>query len=284
MDTRNDPRYQGELFDLNDRQKWEGMDVYDNQGDKIGTVEDFYVDEQTRKPEWLQVKKGFFRGDKLIPITGVHRSQDGLMVPYTKDQVNDSPDISDDETISESEERMLYSHYGINYGKERSGTQLPEGGAGTRGMHDTGYRSGETRTRGADDAMTRSEEKLNIHKVRRPSELVRLKKRVVTDHVTKTVPVQREEVVVEREPITDANRDRAMKGPEIREGEHEVVLEREDVEAKKHVEPEERIRLNKQQTQEERRIEEDLRKERVDVEREGRDKRDRPEKPGRRVA
>jgi uncharacterized protein (TIGR02271 family) len=132
--------------------------------------------------------------------------------------------------------------------------------------------------------MTRSEEKLNIHKVRRPSELVRLKKRVVTDHVTKTVPVQREEVVVEREPITDANRDRAMKGPEIREGEHEVVLEREDVEAKKHVEPEERIRLNKQQTQEERRIEEDLRKERVDVEREGRDKRDRPEKPGRRVA
>ena len=67
----------------------------------------------------------------------------------------------------------------------------------------------------------------------------------MTENVNVTVPVQREKVRVEREPITDANRDAAMSGPDISEEEHEVVLHEEEVVAEKRAVPKERIRLEK---------------------------------------
>lgn len=107
---------------------------------------------------------------------------------------------------------------------------------------------------------------------KRPREAVRLRKVVVTEPVTKTVPVQREEIRVEREPITDQNRGAAMSGPALREGEHTEVLNEEEVVAEKAVEPKERVRLDKDVSVEEERVEEQLRKERIDVERERRNR------------
>jgi uncharacterized protein (TIGR02271 family) len=72
--------------------------------------------------------------------------------------------------------------------------------------------------------MTRSEEELRVGKAEREAGRARLKKYVVTENVTQTVPVQREEVRLEREPITDANVDPAASGPDISEAEHEVTL------------------------------------------------------------
>jgi uncharacterized protein (TIGR02271 family) len=92
-------------------------------------------------------------------------------------------------------------------------------------------------SRGADDAMTRSEEELRVGKARRPSELVRLKKRIVTEPKQVTVPVQHEEVHVEREPVTHKNIGEAMKGPELRERDHEVTLHEEQIEVEKKVVP-----------------------------------------------
>jgi len=66
-----------------------------------------------------------------------------------------------------------------------------------------------------DDAMTRSEEELRVGTARRERGRARLRKYVVTEQVQQTVPVRREEVRVEREPITDANVDRATSGPDI---------------------------------------------------------------------
>src|SRR5947207_12580850 len=79
-----------------------------------------------------------------------------------------------------------------------------------------------------DNAMTRSEEELEVGKTQRETGRARLRKYVVTDEVQTTVPVQREEVRVEREPITDANVGNATDGPAISEEEHEVTLHAEE--------------------------------------------------------
>ena len=93
--------------------------------------------------------------------------------------------------------------------------------------------------------MTVSEEELRVGTTEREAGRVRLKKYVVEEDVTKTVPVRREEVRIEREPITDANRGDATDGPDITEAEHEVVLHEEEVVTEKRTVPKERVRLEK---------------------------------------
>jgi uncharacterized protein (TIGR02271 family) len=114
--------------------------------------------------------------------------------------------------------------------------------------------------------MTRSEEELRIDKIRRPSGLVRLRKHITTEQVAATVPVQREEVRIEREAITDANVGAAMSGPELSEEEHELTLSEEEVTVDKRVVPKERVRLDKDVVTEERTVDESVRKEQIEVE------------------
>ena len=113
--------------------------------------------------------------------------------------------------------------------------------------------------------MTRSEEELSVGTTEREAGRVRLKKYVVEDQVTETVPVRREEVRVEREPITDANVDDATDGPAISEEEHEVTLRSEEPVVEKRTVPQERVRLEKDVETEEREVSETVRSERIDV-------------------
>ena len=113
--------------------------------------------------------------------------------------------------------------------------------------------------------MTVSEEELRVGTTEREAGRVRLKKYVVEEEVTKTVPVRREEVRLEREPITDANRDDATAGPEISEEEHEVVLHAEEAVVDKRAVPKERVRLEKDVTTEDETVSDTVRQERVDV-------------------
>jgi uncharacterized protein (TIGR02271 family) len=117
-----------------------------------------------------------------------------------------------------------------------------------------------------DDAMTVSEERLNVGTERRETGRARLRKYVVTENVTQTVPVQREQVRVEREPITGANRDAAMSGQDISEDEHEVVLHEERPVTQKETVPVERVQLDTETVTEQETVGEEVRKERVDVE------------------
>jgi len=80
------------------------------------------------------------------------------------------------------------------------------------------------------------------------------------------VPVQREEIRVDREPITDSNIDEAMDGPAISEEEHEVVLHEEEPVVEKRAVPKERVRLDKDTVTDERTVSEEVRKERIDTE------------------
>ena len=113
--------------------------------------------------------------------------------------------------------------------------------------------------------MTRSEEELRVGTRQRESGRVRLRKYVVTEQVTRTVPVQREEVRVEREPITDENRDQALDGPEISEEEHEVVLHEEEPVIEKRTVPKERVRLDTDVVQDEREVSDEVRKEQIET-------------------
>jgi uncharacterized protein (TIGR02271 family) len=129
--------------------------------------------------------------------------------------------------------------------------------SGTVG-HDT---SGPT----TDDAMTRSEEQVKVGTTATETGRARLRKYVVTENVTQTVPVSREEVRVEREPITDANRGDALDGPAISEEEHEVVLHAEQPVVQKEAVPVERVRLDKETVTDTETVSEEVRKEQIEV-------------------
>jgi uncharacterized protein (TIGR02271 family) len=101
---------------------------------------------------------------------------------------------------------------------------------------------------------------------RREAGRVRLRKYVVTEQVTQTVPVSHEELRIEREPITDANRDAAMTGGEITEEENEIVLHEERPVVQKEVVPVERVRLDKETVTNEETVTEEVRKERIEEE------------------
>jgi uncharacterized protein (TIGR02271 family) len=233
-------------------QRWQGHTVIGPEGEKVGKIEDIYFDRESGEPEWALVQTGLVgKKDSFVPLAGAQSQGDDLRIRYPKDQVKDAPNIEPDGELSDDEEARLYQHYRLEGGQE-SERQSPRG-----------HKAGE-------DAMTRSEEELQVRKVRRPSELVRLKKYVVTENVQQTVPVEREEVRIEREPITDENVDAAMSGPDISEDEHEVVLTEEEAVADKRTVPKERVRAAKDQRTDEETVSEELRKEQIDTEREPR--------------
>src|ERR1700734_4221206 len=117
---------------------------------------------------------------------------------------------------------------------------------------------------GTDDAMTRSEERLHVGTESVQAGRARLRKYVVTENVTQTVPVSHEEVRLEREPITEANRDAALSGTAITEEEHELTLHAERPVVAKETVPVERVRLGTETVTEEQQVTEQVRKEQID--------------------
>ncbi|HEX8645676.1 MAG TPA: PRC and DUF2382 domain-containing protein [Thermoleophilaceae bacterium] len=246
---------------------WRGRTVVDRDGDKIGKLGEIYLDEQTGRPEWPLVNTGMF-GSKssFVPLAGATEADGDVRLHFEKAQVKDAPNVDEGEQLSREEEQKLYSHYGLDYGEAHSEGGLPEGGAGG----EAGGPGHDTSGPNTDDAMTRSEEEVAVGITQRESGRVRLKKYVVTEEVQQTVPVQREEVRIEREPVTEANAGQALDGPAISEEEHEVVLHEEQPVVEKQTVPKERVRLGKDTVTDEQTVSEEVRKERIDVEGDGR--------------
>lgn len=216
------------LPDIDSVLDWRGRTVVDQGGEKIGKFEDVYLDEETSRPEWAAVNTGLFGLRKaLVPLSEAELAGDDVKVPFDADHVKAAPSVDADDQLSQPEEAQLYEHYGLEYSKAASDTGLPEGDAGADpGGRDhppeasssapaTGSRaplepdaSGRESTgrQAAAEAggleVIRSEEELEVGTGEvRPRERVRLKKYLVTEPVTKTVPVTREEVRIEREPV-----------------------------------------------------------------------------------
>jgi uncharacterized protein (TIGR02271 family) len=236
-----------------------GQDVYDESGDKIGSASEVYLDDETGQPEWVTVRTGLFgTKESFVPIRNADLTDDGVRVPVSKTQVKDAPKIDTDGHLSPEEEQELYRYYGMGAGTQTAGYETT--GTETRGTvgHDT---SGPT----TDDAMTLSEERLDVGTRSEEVGRARLRKYVVTENVTESVPVTREEVRLEREPITDANIGNAMDGPAISEEEHEVTLHAERPVVAKEAVPVERVRLDTETVTEQAQVSEELRKEEIEV-------------------
>jgi uncharacterized protein (TIGR02271 family) len=244
-------------------QSWQGRTMVDPAGDKLGTIDAIYLDDETGQPEWATVTSGLFTAKTaFVPLAHAQATGDSVQVPYDKDQVKGAPTMQADGNLSQDDEAALYRHYGLRYSEHRSDSGLPAGTAEDTRDDTVGQDvSGPT----TDDAMTRSEEELQVGTQTRERGRARLRKYVTTEQQQVTVPVQREEVRVEREPITDANLDAATSGPAISEEEHEVTLREEEVVVDKRAVPKERVRLDTETVTEERQVSEEVRKEQIQV-------------------
>jgi uncharacterized protein (TIGR02271 family) len=252
-----------------------GQDVYDQSGDKIGSAAEVYLDDETGQPEWVTVRTGLFgTKESFVPIRDADLTNDGVRVAVSKEQVKDAPKIDTDGHLSPQEEQELYRYYGLGAGTGTDTTRTVATDTTTTSRTDTDRTTGVD-TRGAvghdtsgpttDNAMTRSEEQLNVGTRSEEVGRARLRKYVVTENVTESVPVSREEVRVEREPITDANIGNAMDGPAISEEEHEVTLHAETPVVEKEAVPVERVRLDTETVTEQATVTEGVRKEQIDV-------------------
>jgi uncharacterized protein (TIGR02271 family) len=220
----------------------------------------------------------FGTAESFIPLNQASIQGDTIRVPYDKSTVKGAPRVDDSNGhLSEAEEAELYRYYGLDYtsgydtnttttadydttattGLASTGTTTDYDARGTVG-HDT---SGPT----TDQAMTRSEERLHVGTERVQTGRVRLRKYVVTEQQTVQVPVTREEVRLEREPITDANIGNALSGPDISEEEHEVVLTEERPVVAKETVPVERVRLDKDVVTETQTVTENVRSEQIEL-------------------
>ncbi|MGC0379194.1 DUF2382 domain-containing protein [Streptomyces sp. SAI-229] len=248
----------------------------------------------------------FGSNESFVPIRDAALVKDHLEVPYRKDKIKGAPNVDIDAGghLSVDEEHRLYDYYGIDWGsvltepgeRDRSsgmgtaGTAGAAGAAGTAGAAGaagmtgrrgdtsrtapgaagtagTAGRRGEARTRGHDDdAMTRSEERMHVGVERHEAGRARLRKYVVTEEVQQTVPVRHEEVRVEREPITDANRGDAMSGPAFKEDEHEVTLYEERPVVETEAVPVERVRMTTEEKTADETVRGRVRKERIEAE------------------
>lgn len=201
-----------------DPSAWIGHTVIDSSGDKVGKVADIYADDETGAPEWLAVKTGLL-GTRLhfVPLAGATADGDDLQIRFEKEQVTGSPTAEEKGHLSPADEAALYQHYGLAY--DDSTTE----GLGEGGLETQSAVAQDTSGQNTDTAMTRSEEELRAGTRTTEAGRARLRKYVVTENQQMTVPVQREEVRLEREPITADNRSAAMDGPAISEEEAEVI-------------------------------------------------------------
>jgi uncharacterized protein (TIGR02271 family) len=285
--------------------------VLSSSGDKIGSVDQFYVDDASGQIAWVSVSAGLFgTSESYIPLDNATVQGNDVVVPYTKDQVKDAPKVNKDGgALEEDDQDVLYRHYGIGGSTGFAGTGATGGysdtGA-TGGYTDTGVTGGYTDTAdttvgtgaagrdadyvgsdagtgtglgtdsghdtsgpNTDDAMTRSEEQVNVGTRQTETGRARLRKYIVTENVTTTVPVSREEVRIEREPITEANVGAAMSGGDLTEEEHEVTLHAERPVVEKETVPVERVRLDKDVVTDTETVTTDARKEEIDIDVDG---------------
>jgi uncharacterized protein (TIGR02271 family) len=241
-----------------------GSELLDANGDKIGKIGQIFLDDQTGQPEWATVNTGLFgTNESFVPVADAEVSGDALRVSYDKDRVKDAPNVDvDGGHLDEAQEAELYRYYGLEYTDSgpTTGTRPEYGTAMDRGVgHDT---SGQN----TDEAMTRSEEQVHAGTEKVTAGKARLRKWVETEDVAVKVPVTKEKARLVTEPITDANGDSALDGPDISEEEHEVTLTEERPVVAKETVPVERVKLTKDTEQTEEQVSEQVRKERIEAE------------------
>ena len=289
--------------------------AYDKNGEKLGDVNEVFVDDQSGQPTFVEVNHGLFgMNSSLVPLRGHDFSGDDLKLGFSKDRIKDAPDFDSDKPLTPEAQSDIFKHYGLDNARDvtdykdsnldskrdvqagadkdhnlTAGAGAAGAGAGVAGAGVAGARADEkkaaTHTTDAaaterkagvadnaaaartnnDGELIRSEEQLNVNKERVATGEARLRKYVVTDTETVEVPVEREEVRVERTPINaeDAkNYNGAISGDSE---EASVTLHEERVNVNKETVPVEKINLKKDTVRDTETHTEELRKEQIDT-------------------
>jgi uncharacterized protein (TIGR02271 family) len=267
--------------------RYAGYTVYDQHYEKIGNVDELFVDEND-SPQYIGVKMGFLGArSTLIPfeMARVNDARQVIEVAADKETLKNGPTFDDEREITPEFENEIYSYYGLqrtqtigntgSYGSYYSdeGTDAGTVGPGmTMGDTETGefrehaaHDEGVHQSRGDDleDELRvqRTEEELVAGTRQREAGSIRVRKRVRTDREHIEVPTRHEEVSVERVPVEG-------EASEAEIGEDEVVVPVTEEEVVVHKRPvvKEEVRIRKDVVEETEVVEEDVRREEVEVE------------------
>jgi uncharacterized protein (TIGR02271 family) len=266
--------------------RFAGYTVYDQNYDKIGKVDDLFVDENDQ-PEYIGVKMGFLgTRSTLIPmdLARVNDERQLIEVAADKETVKDGPTFDDDREITPDFESEVYSYFGLQrsdaaengayYSDEETagiGTAGPgitmgdiESGTfrehppGEEGVYDQSGSDPEDELR-----VQRTEEELTAGTREREAGALNVRKRVRIDHETVEAPTRHEEVTVERVPVEG---EATASEAEIGDEEVRVPVTEEEVLMEKRPVAKEEIRVRKDVVEDVETVEEDVRREEVDVE------------------
>jgi uncharacterized protein (TIGR02271 family) len=269
--------------------RFAGYEVYDPSGEKIGKVDDLFVDENDQT-EYIGVKMGFLgTSSTLIPvgIATIDSDRGFIEVSQPKSVVKGGPAFDDDREVTPEYEEQVRSYYGLEGTQEASEKQ---GGYGAHygdsegehpgevgpGMMMGDTESGEFRGHGREQEglrqsgsdlededelrVQRSEEELRVGTREREAGALNVRKRVVTERERIAVPTRREEITVDRVPVEGGATEAEIGDDEVRipVTEEEVVVEKRPV-------AKEEVRIRKDVVEDTEVVEEDVRREEVDI-------------------
>lgn len=265
--------------------------VVDRDGDKLGKVAQVYLDNDTRDPSWVTVKTGLLgTNESFVPLDKSDYADGTITVPFEKSYIKDAPPIAEDGELVREQEDELYRYYGISGGtggqqdpgvdptgsRDHAGRQDTPGPRNTAGRQDApGARDDQDQHRPDvtdGGGVTLHEEQAHVGTEKVQTGRVRLRKHVVTDTEQVEVPVQREELVLEREPAD------GRAGGTLSEEEVDVTLTEERPVVEKETVATEDVRLGKRAVTDEETVRTDLSHEEVEMDEEALDGR-----PGRRA-
>jgi uncharacterized protein (TIGR02271 family) len=229
--------------------RFAGYEVYDRAGEKIGKVDDLFVDESDQ-PEYIGVKMGFLgTRSALIPWEAVRRTDDEgrrLELSIDKDRAKNGPTFDDDRDITPEFESEVYSYYSF---ERTPTTEAPRAYGAYYGA------------KAADEMrVQRTEEELRAGTREREAGVVHVRKRVRTDRERMEVPTRHEEVTVDRVPVEGETSEAQIGEEEIR-----VPLTEEEVVVEKRPVAKEEVRIRKDVVEDTEVVEEDVRREEVDI-------------------
>jgi uncharacterized protein (TIGR02271 family) len=269
--------------------RFAGYEVYDQAGEKIGKVDDLFVDESDQ-PEYVGVKMGFLgMSSTLIPwqLVTLDEGSGRLTAATDKDTAKNGPAFDDDREITPEFEQQVYSYYGLQSasGSESSGSygsyyseESTDAGTVGPGMSMGDTETGEFREHAITDEgvnqsrgddlededelrVQRTEEELAAGTREREAGALNVRKRVRTDRESIEVPTRREEVSVERVPVSEGTATEAQIG----EDEVRVPVTEEEVVVEKRPVAKEEVRIRKDVVEDTQVVEEDVRREEIDV-------------------
>ena len=272
-------------LDPETRERWRDMVVVDQDSATIGTITAFYLDRTTGLPTWALVQTGWFAdAQTFVPLTHAVETNDEIRVPYPKAFLQQAPPIQADQELSPDDEVVLSAYYGLDdhrgaIADRRLGPEPAATGAAGASTAPTEPAARPSPAAPAGPPVprlaaqgpvevVRSEEELQVG-VRRRLRRLRLRKYVVTEYLTRAIPVRREEVRFEEvtastEPAGEPD-DQGMVQAAGDQALVEVVLHREEPVIQLRVVPHERVRVFKEVVTEQRTVTEEIRKEQIDL-------------------